>query len=127
MNIRRRVQRWAKAHNISIDGDLRTSKYYPPEESRSGRAAWWVEVPLSKLDAVTKSDVFCEKGIEIDDFHHLTIPAAYVEANRDKLCTTNEKISLWLSAEEHDLFRDTHRQGSNVEFRRYVVPRPLIS
>lgn len=37
MTIRRRAQRWAKAHNISIEGDLRTSKYYPPAESRSRR------------------------------------------------------------------------------------------
>ena len=119
--IRRRVQRWAKARNIRIEGDLRTSKYYPPEESRSRRAAWWVQIPLAKLHSVTKFDLFCEKGIEIDDFHHLSIPAAYLNANRDKVYATGIKISLWLSAEERDLFRDTHPQGSNVDFRRFVV------
>jgi hypothetical protein len=121
MIIRPRVQRWAKAHDISIEGDLRTSKYYPPEESRSRRAAWWVEVPLDKLHSVNKFDVFCEKGIEIDDFHYLIVPAAYLNANTDKLYTTNDKISMWLSAEARDLFSDTHPQGSKLEFRQFVV------
>lgn len=76
---------------------------------------------MTKLDSLTKFDVFCEKGIEVDDFHHLTVHAAYVNANKENLYTTNGKISLWLSAEERDLFTDTHPQGGNIDFRRFAV------
>lgn len=121
MTIRRRVQRWAAVKGISIDGDLRTSKYYPPAESRSGRPAWWVEVPLDKLPSVLKFDVFCEKGIEIEDFHHLAVPSAYLDQNQRNVYITNGEISLWLSAEEPNLFIDVHAEGHHVDFRRFLV------
>lgn len=125
MTIRRRAQHWARSHNVSIDGDMRTSKYYPPEESRSGRAAWWVEIPLAKLCSVVKFDVFCEKGIEIDDFRHLAIPAAYLRNSIKSLYTTNDKISMWLSAEASDLFRDTHPDAGNADFGQFAVADDL--
>jgi hypothetical protein len=121
MIIRRRVQRWAEAKGISVDGDLRTSKYYPPKESRSGRPAWWVEVPLDKLRSVAKFEVFCEKGVEIEDFHHLAVPSDFLDQNQRNFYITNDKISLWLSAEEPDLFKDTHPEGSQIDFRRFLV------
>lgn len=120
MIVRRRAERWAEAHNISIEGSLRASKYYPPEESRSKRAAWWVEVPLAKLDSVTIFEVFCETGVEVDNFYHLAIPATYLKANKEKFHLTNNKISLWLSAEERDLFKDTHPRGGNVDFGQFL-------
>ena len=120
MTIRRRVQAWAAARGINIRGDLRTSKYYPADQSRSKRDTWWVEVPVDKLDSVEHFEVFCEKAVETDDFHHLRIPATYFKENEAKFYTTNGKISVWLSAAKDDLFRDTHPEGRHLDFGRFL-------
>lgn len=121
MTIRRRVERWARSKGINIDGDLRTSKYYAAEESRSGRAAWWIEVPERKLDSAATFDVFCETGVEVDNFYHLVVPAAFLKANKHRFHLANNKISLWLSAEDKDFLKDTHPNGSNLDFRRFLA------
>lgn len=121
MNIRRRVKLWAVAKGVVIEGDLRTSKLYPAEESRSGRAVWWVEILLAKLNALTKFDVFCEKDIEVDDFHHLSIPAADLQTALGKMHGTNGKVMIWLSAEKGDFMRDTHPRGGGLNFQRFLI------
>jgi hypothetical protein len=92
MTIRRRVLDWVKTKDIRIDGDLRTSKYYPVEQSRSKRPAWWVEVPVDKVCKVDTFEVFCEKGVEGQDFHHLAVPSAFLEENQGNFCITNEGV-----------------------------------
>lgn len=94
---------------------------YPANQSRSKRPAWWVEVPLDKLTSVRQFEVFCEKDIETDDFHHLRIPTSHLTVNRAKFYTTNGKISVWLSAAQNDMFRDCHPNGHQLDFKQFIV------
>lgn len=118
--IRARVRRWAEQKEIEITGNLRTSKYYRTEKSRSRRPAYWVEFPEKELDSCHHFDVFCERLEGVNDFHHLEVPASFLKQNLSSFHRSNGKIRVFLNAQDPDQFRDSHPTGQRVDFRSFV-------
>jgi len=101
---------------------MRTSRYYPPEESWTAGPACWHELPLSKIrdsrDIVVH--ILCEKE-NGEGFHHLQVPASYLLDNLSGLCLRGNKlISLFLSADSRDQFTDLRGHGK-IKFQQWLV------
>ena len=124
MNIRTKaLQGLEKAHG-AVDGIVCTSKFYVPQESRTRKSAWWIEVDKSKVSMSPSSMVcfVCEKAPGEEDFHYLRLPGSYLLENQNKLDIRHEKnkFSMFLSAEKENLFQDERGEG-RVAFSQFSV------
>ncbi len=124
MSVRGSALRWlAGAHGVR-DADIFTSRLYPPEQSWTGRAAWWVQVPVHRLHALGEGAVHlvCEARPGGRDFHYLRVPGAYLRDHLADLDAVDDgrTISLFLSAEPDARFRDERGPG-RLEFARFAV------
>jgi hypothetical protein len=124
MNIRTKaLQGLGKAHG-AVDGIVCTSKFYVPQKSRTRKSAWWIEVDKSKVSMSPSSMVYlvCEKAPEEEDFHYLRLPGSYLLENQDKLDIRRDKnkFSMFLSAEQENLFQDERGDGK-VSFSQFLV------
>lgn len=115
MSIRSTALRWLAAHHGVRDADIFTSKYYPAEHSWTGRDAWWVQIPVHRLAALGPRDVHlvCQAAPDGAGFHYLRVPADFLRANLPGLDAPGDGtvVSLFLSAEPDDRFRDARGAG----------------
>ncbi|HKG92465.1 MAG TPA: hypothetical protein VKA84_11255 [Gemmatimonadaceae bacterium] len=123
MTIRARALRWlALAHRVR-DGDIVTSRYYPAAESWTGRDAWWLQVPVHRVQALGGGAVHlvCEAAPGSPDFHYLRVPAAFFRDHLPELDVPGDgrMVSLFLSAEPATRFRD-ERGAGNIDFAGFV-------
>lgn len=130
MSVRSAALRWlASAHGVR-DGDIFTSRYYPAAESWTGREAWWVQVPVHRVEALGAGVVHlvCEAAPGAAGrpgaraFHYLRVPAAYLRARLADLDRPGDGrvVSLFLSAEPGARFRD-ERGAGRVAFAEFAV------
>ncbi len=120
MTVRAKALAWMKRKGRASQGDVRTSKFYVATESWTGEDAWWIQIPLDRLDKVTSLDLLLEKKPGVDDFHHLRVPTRELQAELGGLAVVgDETISLFLSAEPRDLFRDRRGSGK-VRFAKWA-------
>jgi hypothetical protein len=124
MSIRPMAVQWLKkAHGVT-DGIVCASKFYVPDESRTKKSAWWIEVDRSKI-FMSPSQIIhfvCEKGPGSSDFHYLRLPGSYLIENQSKLDVRhdNNRFSIFLSAEQENLFQDERGDGK-VTFGQFLV------
>lgn len=133
MSVRSAALRWlASAHGVR-DGDIFTSRFYPAAESWTGRPAWWLQVPVHRVEALGSGLVHlvCEaapgEGAPSGSgragaraFHYLRVPASYLREHLDALDRPGDGgvASLFLSAEPEARFRD-ERGAGRVAFAQF--------
>ena len=91
------------------------SKFYIPEKSWTRQSAWWLEIPLSKIDSPESADIhlLCQTAPNAKDFHCMKVPVAFLKEELPGLCVRKSgKLSLFLSAEQSEMFIDKRGSGS---------------
>lgn len=125
MTIRAAALRWLALTHRVRDGDIFTSRYYPATESWTGADAWWLHLPVHRLDALGDRPVhlLCETAPGARDFHYLRVPASYLHQRLAKLDRPGDgtQVSLFLSAEPATRFEDVRGAG-RVPFASFLQP-----
>lgn len=123
MTIRATALRWLAAHHRVRDGDIVASKFYPAAQSWTGRDAWWIQLPVHRLEALGDRPVHlvCETEPGAKRFHYLRVPASFLRDNLGGLDRPGDgrMVSLFLSAEPATLFRDERGDGG-LELGRFL-------
>lgn len=125
MTIRSVALRWlARAHGVR-DGDIFTSRYYPAEESWTDRDAWWVQLPVHRVEAPGERNfhVVLQTAPGAQTFHYLRVPASHLRAHLAGLDRPGDgrMVSLFLSAEPASRFRD-ERGSARLDFAPFALP-----
>lgn len=124
MSVRSAALRWLAATHGVRDADIFTSRLYPPAESWTERAAWWVQIPVHRIAAIGTGAVHlvCEAHVGGHGFHYVRVPAAYLREHLAVLDVPGDgrAVSLFLSAEPDSLFRDERGPG-RVQFAQFAV------
>ena len=99
-----------------------SSKLHSPDQSRTGKRAWWLEIPIAKVHDPTNQEIhlLCQTEENDSDFHYLKVPVQYFRDQLPKLDLREGDtiISLFLSAESRNLFTDVRGKGT-VPFRQF--------
>jgi len=120
MAIRNNALKWFKEYYGESSIPIYTSKLYLPEESWTKSEVWWLEVPLDVVNS-TKNDhivLLCEISAEANEYYLLKVPLSFLQENMDRLYKRENKLSLYLSAQEDDIFIDL--RGEGVDFISFV-------
>jgi len=118
--IRKRALEWAKTRFGELSEPVYCSKHYEPNKSWTGAKAWWIRVPLEIIERNRHIYILLEKYRTSDNFFCLKIPTSYFKENESGLAKLDNRINLFLSAEEGHLFQDQRGQGK-VRFEQFVV------
>ena len=123
MTIRSSALRWlARTHGVR-DADIFASRYYPAAESWTGRDAWWLQLPVHRIEALGDGAVHlvCQTAPAATTFHYLRVPTAWLRHNLDGLDRPGDgrMVSLFLSAEPAVRFRD-ERGPSRLAFAEFL-------
>ena len=123
MSIRSAAVQWLKnAHGVD-SGIIRASKFYSPEESWTNKVAWAFEVDKLAVEKspLQKVHLLCEKEPGGINFHYLQLPGSYLIKNQKELdVRSNNRYSMFLSAEQGNLFQDERGKGK-VTFSQFLV------
>lgn len=91
------------------------SKFYVSSESWTGRPAWAFEISIAALrrDPSGATKLKCQRAPGSNEFEVLAVPKQYFLDNLDKLYVREDRgnISIFLSAEETDLYIDKRVTG----------------
>ena len=122
MSIGPDARRWFLSKYGKSKNKIYTSKYYLPEESWPKKHVWWPQIPMSAIDRSRYSHVIilCQVGPGENDFHYFNVPTTYLNENLQKFDKVGEIIHLYLSAESHNLFKETRGTG-NLDFSKFLV------
>jgi len=122
MSIGPDARRWFLSKYGKSKNKIYTSKYYLPEESWPKKDVWWPQIPPSAIDKSKFShvNILCQVAPGKNDFHYLKVPTNYLNENLEKFHRVGEIISLYLSAESHNLFREIRGTG-NLDFSKFLV------
>ena len=127
LSVRSSALRWLAATHRVRDGDIFTSRLYPAEQSWTGRAAWWVQLPVHRLEALGAGAVHLvlQAAPDRPAFHYLRLPAAVLRDNLTGLDLPGDgrMVSLFLSAEAATRFRD-ERGAARLDLSPFVVTAP---
>ena len=130
MTIRKSALRWLATHHRVRDADIFTSRFYPAAESWTGRDAWWLNIPVHRVEAPGERDfhLLCEAPDEAPNapsFHYLRVPASFLRAHLDGLDRPGDArtVSLFLSAEPDSRFHD-ERGPARLDFTPFLQPPP---
>jgi len=125
MTIRSVALRWLSTHHRVRDGDIFASRYYPAAQSWTGHDAWWIQVPVHRIEALGAGVVhlLCETAPGAAAFHYLRVPAAFLRAHLDDVDRPGDgrMVSLFLSAEPASRFTDERGPG-RLDFAPFVQP-----
>ena len=97
------------------------SKKYTAEQSWTGRAAWWFDIPTEAVENNIEQTYYllCEKDNR--EFHILQVPNQFFVDNMEKFeVRYNDKVRLHLEAEKKNYFIDQRGQGK-VDFSAYLM------
>ena len=114
MGTRKDALAWLNRNGAIVDGEIFTSKFYIPSQSWTGKNAWWIQIPLKRLQPKQGLliHILCQSSPGSSEFHYLKIPADYLLENLHGMALMGEKmINLFLSAEPENLFQDERGNG----------------
>lgn len=121
MSIRRDAKDWLLQHGIDASGPLYTSKLYSPASSWTGAEAWWIQIPLARIQGDQTIHIVCESESTDAPFRHLAVPASFLRRNLSRFGMIGERsINLFLSAEPHQLFTDL-RGSDRIDFSPFAT------
>jgi hypothetical protein len=116
MNVRGPALDWLRRRGGRPQGPIVASRLYPPGRSRTGERAWWLEIPVVKIDhdATREIHLLCQAEEEASDFHYLKVPVDYFRERLPRLDVraNGTIVSLFLSAESRNLFTDVRGKGT---------------
>jgi len=127
--IRTEAVRWFVSKFGIKSNAVYASKFYIPEKSWTGQSAWWFEIPLRLIEATESAEVhlICQVAPDAKDFHCLKIPVEFLRIELPNLCVRkNGKVSLFLSAERHEMFVEKRGNGK-VSFALLLKPTKLAT
>jgi hypothetical protein len=127
LSVRSSALRWLAATHRVRDGDIFTSRFYPAAQSWTGRDAWWVQLPVHRLEALGAGAVHlvCQAAPDRTEFHYLRVPAAVLRDNLAGLDRPDDgrMVSLFLSAEPATRFRD-ERGSAHLDLAPFLLAVP---
>lgn len=120
MAVRTQALKWFHENYGDSSMPIYTSKFYQSEESWTKTKVWWLEIPLNILDIASNTHVIliCEIDASKEDYYYLNVPLSFLKKNLNRLYKRENKISLYLSAEEDDIFIE--RRGEGIDFISFV-------
>ena len=122
MTARPEARAWLATRGLHV-GDLRVSKYYVAEESFWHVPGWWFEIPtMAVVKLETHFDLLGRNPTGDPEFIHFRVPPEFLVANKAGLGfrEQEDKFSLFISAEQKDLWREVRGPGG-VDFGRFRV------
>jgi len=120
MSIRRNARIWLSQRGVALTGALYTSKLYDAAQSWTGAPAWWIQVPLERLQSEKAIEMLCESEVAGIPFRHLTVPTTFLQKNISGFGLIGDKsINLFLSAEPRLRFTDL-RGPARIDFSPFV-------
>lgn len=87
------------------------------------KLVWWLDIPMSTIAQLSNPTItlllYDHRSKEL---HHLEIPKSYFRDNQKRLVMRHDKdcISLELSTEKDNAFRDIRPTGGGVEFKQFL-------
>jgi len=128
VSLRATALRWLAQHHRVRDADIFTSRFYPAAESWTGRDAWWVQIPVARIEALGAGvvHVVCEAEPGARGFHYLRVPAAFLRQHLDALDRPGDGrvVSLFVSAEPATRFVD-ERAAGRLSLAAFAQPAPI--
>jgi hypothetical protein len=125
VSVRATALRWLATHHRVRDADIFTSRFYPAAESWTARDAWWVQIPVARIEALGTGaiHVVCEAEPGARGFHYLRLPAAFLREHLDALDRPGDGrvVSLFLSADPAAPFVD-ERGAGHLSLAPFVQP-----
>src|SRR5882724_1594582 len=92
-------------------------------KSWTRQSAWWFEIPRQAIE-IPKSVEFhllCQSAPDAKEFYNLKVPAEFLKTELPNLCVRKtNKVSLFLSAEQNEIFVEKRGSGK-VNFNRFLV------
>jgi hypothetical protein len=116
-------QVWKKSNTMYV------SKFYVPKESWTHRSAWGFEIPQRMIETPKSAQIhlLCQIAPDTNDFYRLNVPVKFLETELPNLYVRkNGKVSLFLSAERHEMFIEQRGTGK-VSFARLLKPTNLVT
>jgi hypothetical protein len=113
---------WLLSHFGVKSPSTYASKYYIPEQSWTGRDAWWFEIPRAAIETPRSAEVHLLLQVvpNAKEFHYLCVPTSFLKEQLPKLTLQkSDKVSLFLSAEPHNMFVDQRGRGK-VAFSKFL-------
>jgi hypothetical protein len=125
--IKAEAVRWFVSKFGIKSNTIYASKFYIPEKSWTRRSAWWFEIPTRTIETPKSAEIhlLCQIAPDTNDFHYLKVPVVFLGKELPNLCVRkNDKVSLFLSAERHEIFVEQRGSGK-VSFARLLKPTNL--
>jgi hypothetical protein len=122
--IKAEAVRWFASKFGIKSNAMYASKFYIPEKSWTRQSAWWFEIPLRIIETPKSAeiDLLCQMAPDAKDFYYLKVPVEFLKNEKPNLCVReNGKVSLFLSAERHEMFVEKRGSGK-VSFARLLKP-----
>lgn len=119
--IKAEAVRWFTS-KFGMKNPVHASKFYIPEKSWTGQSAWWFEIPLRTIETPKSAEIhlLCQVAPDVKDFHYLKVPVQFLKTEKPNLCVrNNSKLSLFLSAEQDEMFVEKRGSGK-VSFGRLL-------
>ncbi len=121
MSIRREVKGWLSLQGVAVADVLYTSKLYVPSASWTGAHAWWIQVPVDRLEAGGLIGFALEGEGKTARFRYLEVPTAFLREHLSSFGMIGERsINLFLSAEPGELLVDQRGSG-HVDFSPFEI------
>ena len=115
---------WLRKKGWTTGERVRVSKYYTADEAWPHSPVWWFEFTAESAtaDRFGFLNLLCEVAPNSPEFHHLRVPTGVFLACKHHLGFREDsnKFSLYLSAEEPTLYRETRGDG-RIEFGAFKV------
>src|SRR5215212_4064600 len=89
----------------------------------ASKHVWWLDIPLAKVESDGSPNIaLLLYDHRPDQLHYLEVPKIYLRDNQSRLVVRQAKacISLELSTETHNLFRDVRPTGGGVNFAQFL-------
>jgi len=100
---------------------IATSKFFRAEESWTGSAAWWFDLPIKKVKKNKKAYYYCLGAKRKSGFVILKVPNKFLIENFKKFETRYQnRIRLHIKAEGKNQFVDERGKG-RVDFSRFKL------
>jgi hypothetical protein len=127
--IKAEAVRWFVSKFGRKSNAMYASKFYIPEKSWTRKSAWWFEILLRVIEAPKTAEIhlLCQASPDANDFFCLNVPVKFLKTELPNLCIReNGKVSLFLSAERHEMFIEQRGSGK-VSFARLLKPTNLAT
>ena len=109
--------------NKAYGTDVLTSRTAHFANINKSKDVWWFDIPLRKISSPVTADALdlLVYDYRDDQLYHLRVPTEFIRKNLRELVVRSDKevISLELSADKAELFRDLRSKGGKIMFAQF--------